>query len=66
AKVPMVMASVSYWGLGIPASYVFAFVLGYGAMGIWAGLVVGLSLAAILLMARFWRGAARQVEMPKA
>jgi MATE family multidrug resistance protein len=53
-RVPMVLASVSYWLIGIPASYVLAFQLGFGAVGLWLGLVIGLAAAAISLMARFW------------
>ncbi|MBC7140908.1 MAG: MATE family efflux transporter [Rhodobacteraceae bacterium] len=53
-RVPMVIASVSYWLTGIPASYALAFPLGLGGTGLWLGLVVGLAVAAILLMARFW------------
>ena len=52
--VPMVMATVSYWVIGLPASYVLAFTLGLGAPGLWLGLVVGLTVAAILMMWRFW------------
>jgi len=44
-KVPMVMAAISYWVVGVPSSYVIGFVLGYGAAGVWMGLVFGLSLA---------------------
>jgi len=58
-RAPMVIASVSYWLIGIPASYVLAFPLGRGGVGLWLGLVVGLTIAAILLMARFWRGQGR-------
>ena len=54
--VPMVMATISYWVVGLPVSYIFAFPLGFGAVGLWWGLVVGLSLAGILLHWRFWRG----------
>lgn len=53
--VPMVMAAFSYWVVGAPASYVFGFVLGWGAVGVWMGLVLGLATAAVLLMYRFWR-----------
>jgi multidrug resistance protein, MATE family len=58
-RVPMVYAALSYWAVGIPCSYILGFPLGLGAVGIWLGLVVGLVLAGALLMARFWRGAAR-------
>jgi MATE family multidrug resistance protein len=58
-KRPMVYAAVSYWAVGMPCSYVLGFPLGYGAPGVWTGLVVGLTVAAVLLMHRFWTGAGR-------
>ncbi len=54
-RVPMVLAAVSYWAIGIPCSYLLAFPLGYGGVGLWLGLVVGLFCAAGSLMWRFWR-----------
>ncbi len=58
-RVPMWMAGFSYWVVGMPVAWALAFPLGVGAAGLWLGLCVGLTLAAILLMARFWRGHAR-------
>jgi MATE family multidrug resistance protein len=58
-RVPLILASVSYWLIGIPASYLLAFRFGMGAGGLWLGLVIGLTVAAVLLMARFWRLAPR-------
>lgn len=55
-RVPMWMAVLSYWLLGIPASYLLAFVLGLGGVGLWLGLVTGLACAGGLMMRRFWRG----------
>jgi MATE family multidrug resistance protein len=54
ARVPMILAAVSYFGVGLPAAYVFGFVVGWGAVGIWIGLVLGLAVAAVLLNLRFW------------
>jgi MATE family multidrug resistance protein len=54
-RVPMWLAAVSYWLIGIPCSYVLAFPLGYGGEGLWLGLVVGLFCASASLMWRFWR-----------
>jgi len=54
--IPMIMAGFSYWVIGMSSSYLFGFVLGWGALGIWAGLVTGLASAAILLAWRFWSG----------
>jgi len=58
-RAPMWLASISYWLIGIPASYVLAFPMGLGGVGLWFGLVVGLAAAAGLLMTRFWRGRLR-------
>jgi MATE family multidrug resistance protein len=60
-KVPMYMAALSYWVIGIPASYVLAFPFGLGGPGLWLGLTVGLSVAAILLLWRFWTNAPKAV-----
>ncbi len=65
AKVPMVMAALSYWAIGIPASYYFGFVQGMEGIGVWLGLVLGLACAAVLLMSRFWLRSVREVgEVP--
>lgn len=64
AKVPMVIAVISYWLVGISTSYYFGFVQGMGGVGVWLGLVVGLACAAALLMARFWTRSVRAVGVP--
>lgn len=51
---PMVIAAISYWGIGVPSAYVLGFTMGLGGEGVWLGLVFGLTAAAILLMYRFW------------
>ena len=58
-RVPMVIAAISYWVIGVPTAYFLAFVAGLGPAGLWLGLVAGLGVAAVLLMHRFWRGLAR-------
>ncbi len=64
AQVPMIMAALSYWVIGIPASYYFGFVQGMDGIGVWMGLVLGLVFAAVLLMARFWMRSVREVGVP--
>ena len=56
-RVPMWAAAVSYWAIGIPVSYELGFGLGWGGVGVWLGLTVGLAFAAGLMMVRFWRKA---------
>jgi len=52
-KVPTIITLVAYWGLAIPTSYLFGFVLDFGPQGIWYGLLTGLTVAAITLYIRF-------------
>lgn len=60
-RVPMIFAAVSYWGVGLPCSYLFGFVFGLEGIGVWLGLVVGLGLAGMLLSVRFWGVALRRL-----
>ncbi|OED49806.1 MATE family efflux transporter [Rhodobacteraceae bacterium (ex Bugula neritina AB1)] len=59
--MPMVIAALSYWAVGIPASYVFGFMLGWDGLGVWMGLVAGLTCAGLFLMLRFWRRSIKAV-----
>ncbi len=52
-RVPMLIAVVSYWGIGVPASYVIGIRMGQGPVGLWFGMALGLIVAAGLLLARF-------------
>ncbi|WOI56768.1 MATE family efflux transporter [Palleronia sp. LCG004] len=61
-RVPMIHAVLSYWGVGLPAAYVLGFPMGYGGVGIWAGLAMGLAVAAVLMTARFLGRGAYSVE----
>ncbi|SIO31134.1 multidrug resistance protein, MATE family [Rhodovulum sp. ES.010] len=58
-RVPMVMAGVSYWLVGMPVAYGLGFGLGWGGVGVWLGLAAGLAVAAVLMVGRFRRQAAR-------
>ncbi|MEM6897995.1 MAG: MATE family efflux transporter, partial [Pseudomonadota bacterium] len=58
-EVPMYMAAFSYWGVGMPAAAAMGLWFGLGATGVWLGLALGLAVASVLLMARFWLGVAR-------
>lgn len=56
-RAPMIYAAIAYWLIGVPLSYWLAIGLDIGAVGVWWGLVTGLTLAATLMMTRFWRRA---------
>ena len=53
-KVPMVIALFSYWGIMVPLCYVLTFNAGMGLKGIWIGFIIGLTVASVLLLVRFW------------
>jgi MATE family multidrug resistance protein len=52
-KIPTLITFISYWVIGFPISYVLGKEEAYGSLGIWIGLLAGLSAAAILLYFRF-------------
>lgn len=52
-KIPTIITLVAYWIIGLPMSYVFAFTLNMGILGVWYGLFLGLTTAAVLLFLRF-------------
>lgn len=61
-RVPMILAALSYWVVGIPCSYLFGFIWDLKGIGVWLGLVVGLGLASVLLSTRFWAVALRKLK----
>ena len=50
---PMLLATVGYWGVGLPVGTLLAFGAGLGAIGLWWGLAAGLAIVAVALTARF-------------
>ena len=52
-KIPTVITFVAYWLIGFPISYFLGKEEAYGSFGIWLGLLVGLTAAAIMLYIRF-------------
>lgn len=52
---PMLIAFIAYLIVGIPSSYIFAFVFNIGPEGIWYGYLVGLGTAGVLFYFRFMR-----------
>ncbi|TRW97307.1 MATE family efflux transporter [Paracoccus sp. M683] len=58
-RVPLYLAFVGYWAVGLTTSYLCAFTFGMGAPGLWVGLLAGLTVAAGLMYWRFYHGLAR-------
>ena len=55
AKVPMYITFVAYWLIAFPILYVLGVYTNLGTMGIWIGLLTGLTVAAVCLLYRFNR-----------
>ena len=51
--IPTWITFVSYWLIGLPSSYALAFLFGLGVQGVWFGLTIALTVAAIFLFLRF-------------
>jgi MATE family multidrug resistance protein len=56
---PMLLAALAYWGVGMPLGAGLGLGLGWGPQGMWIGLIVGLTTAAVLLSTRFLRSSNR-------
>lgn len=56
---PMVITVFAYWVVGAPLSWLLGVHLGMGPLWVWAGLVAGLTVAALLLNLRYHRVSSR-------
>ena len=54
-KIPMYITFFDYWVVGFPISFYLGKYTSLGAVGIWIGLLAGLSIAALFLYIRFSR-----------
>ena len=52
-KIPTFMTFIAYWLIGFPISYYLGLHTALGSIGIWIGLLAGLTASAIMLYIRF-------------
>lgn len=52
-RIPTIICFISYWIIGFPVSWYFGKAENLGSMGIWLGLLAGLSASALMLYIRF-------------
>jgi MATE family multidrug resistance protein len=64
-KVPMVITFISFWIIGFPLCYYLGLKTELGALGIWIGLLVGLTASAIMLYLRFDKLTKKLIEENK-
>jgi len=54
-RVPTAISFLAYYVVALPLEWYLGTVLGYGAVGVWAALAIGLTVSAWLLTVRFYR-----------
>ena len=52
-KIPMYFATFSYWIIGVGSGYALGFIVGWGAVGVWIGLTLGLASSTFLMLGRY-------------
>jgi MATE family multidrug resistance protein len=52
-KIPTLVTFTAYWIIGLPAGYLLAFEFNMAEKGVWYGLLIGLSVTAVILFYRF-------------
>ena len=52
-RIPLLTNLFSYMVIGLPGAYLLGIQWGFGPVGLWTGIIVGLSLAAFLHNLRF-------------
>jgi MATE family multidrug resistance protein len=62
-RIPMLLGTVSYWGIGLTTSYLLGFHTNLAGVGVWIGSYTGLAMAAITFVWRFWRITSKQKSL---
>lgn len=52
-KIPTIYIAIAYWIVGLPVGALLSFKFNMGAVGMWIGFIVGLTISALLLGFRF-------------
>ena len=59
-QTPMRLNLAGHWMCGLPIGYTLCFVMGWGVIGLWIGVLIGLTLIGALLLA-IWRRREREL-----
>ena len=69
-RMTMIFTLFAYWGIGLPLGYLLGltdtFSEATGPVGLWQGLIAGLSCAAVLLSIRLARSARKEIRRSRA
>ncbi|MEE4638011.1 MAG: MATE family efflux transporter [Wenzhouxiangella sp.] len=61
-RIPMLYSVFAYWMVGMSVGWWLTFRAEWGPAGMWVGILTGLTVAAVLLSARYWRLSGRLVR----
>lgn len=53
-RLPMILAGIGYWGIGLPLSAALGFLTPLAGRGIWIGLAIGLTVVSVMMLWRWW------------
>ena len=62
-RIPMLYSVFAYWMVGMSVGWYLTFRADWGPAGMWIGILAGLSVAAVLLTARYWRLSGRLMRI---
>jgi MATE family multidrug resistance protein len=54
-RMPMIINVIGHWLFGLPVGYALCFRFGWGVVGLWVGLSIGLIFTATVLTGVWWR-----------
>ena len=65
-RTPMMANFVAYWIIGLPLGYLLCFNLGWGAVGVWIGLCIGLMIVGSVLLTAWHKRSAHLLNFSAA
>jgi MATE family multidrug resistance protein len=54
-RMPMIINVIGHWLFGLPVGYALCYWYGWGVLGLWIGLSIGLIFTALVLTAVWWK-----------
>ncbi len=62
-KIPTLIGLISYWAVGMVCGWLLTFWMGMGGVGVWLGIIIGLCVASVILLWRFYGKTSDLIKM---